>query len=203
MAAMGEDQALAQKAKEAFGRIVKPIIQEFRRAVAEGIVRDMDEEFFAYVVLGMTESIGYKLMTDPDYDLHQCAEKCLDLLALGVLPQAQAFPQIQAFPQATEPKRRSGKITDIMGEAIKVREICFGGKPYLAGRIGEGEIRVDTERIAFMLLDHTGPESIAEVTMTDGEKFKVEQDGNLIVSAASSFGLYTIPFRRARSISFA
>jgi len=196
MAAMGEDPSLAQEAKEAFASIVKPIVRDFRRAVAEGIVREFDEEFFAYAVLGMAENVGYKLMTDPNYDLHSSVEKYVDIISRGVLPQTAAHPEAQ------ETQRPSGKITDVKGEAVKVREISFGGKPYLVGRLGEGEIRLDTEKIAFILLDHTGPDCIVEVTMTDGEKTTLEQDGNLIVSAASSVGLYTIPFHRLRSISF-
>jgi len=90
----------------------------------------------------------------------------------------------------------------VKGDVVKVREISFGGKPYLAGRFGQGEVRLDTEKIAFILLDHTGPGCVVEVTMTNGEKKTLEQDGNLIVSAASSVGLYTLPFHRLRSISF-
>jgi AcrR family transcriptional regulator len=197
ISAMGEDQGLASKAKEVFGRIAKPIMQDYRRAAYEGIVRPLDEAFVGYVVLGMVESIGFRVTTDPECDVNECVEKCMDILAHGVLPR------MRSRLQAQEPARRSGKITDVRGEAVKVREICFGGKPYLTGRIGEGEIRLDTDRIAFMLLDHTGPECLAEVTMTDGEKVKLEQDGNMIVSAASPFGMYTVPFRCTRSISFA
>ena len=196
MAALSQDPILAQKAKEAFANLVKPIVRDFRRAVAEGIVREMDEEFIAYAALGMAEIVGYKLMTDPNYDLHRSVEKYVDLISHGVLPQTGAHPE------ASETRRPSGKITDVKGEAVKVREISFGGKPYLVGRLGGGEIRLDTEKIAFILLDHTGPDCIVEVTMTNGEKTTLEQDGNLIVSAASSVGLYTIPFHRLRSISF-
>jgi AcrR family transcriptional regulator len=197
MAAFGEDAGLAQKANEAIASIVKPILRDFRRAVAEGMVRDMDEEFFAYTVLGIAENIGYRLTTDPNYDLHHSVEKYVDLISRGVMPQTDARLE------AAEARRPSGKITDVRGEAVKVREISFGGKPYLLGRIGEGEIRLDTEKIAFILVDHTGPGCIVEVTMTNNEKTTLEQDGNLIVSAASSVGLYTIPFHRLRSISFA
>lgn len=196
MTAMGEDPSLARKADEAFASIMKPIVRDFRKAVEEGVVREVDEEFFAYAVLGMTENIGYKVMADPDYDLYRSVEKYMDILSRGVLPQTGARPE------AAEPQRPSGKITDVKGEAVKVREISFGGKPYLVGRLGVGEIRLDTEKIAFILLDHTGPGCIVEVTMTDGEKTTLEQDGNLIISAASSVGLYTIPFHRLRSISF-
>jgi len=196
MTAMGEDPSLAQKAKEVFASIVKPIVRDFRRAVAEGIVREIDEEFFAYAVLGMAENVGYKLMTDPNYDLYRSVEKYVDIISRGVLPQTGDHPE------AAETRRPSGKITDVKGEAVKVREIVFGGKPYLVGRLGEGEIRLDTEKIAFILLDHTGPDCTVEVTLTNGEKTTLEQDGNLIVSAASSVGLYTIPFHRLRSISF-
>ena len=196
MAALGEDPGLAQKAKEAFASIVKPIVRNFRRAIAEGVVREIDEEFFAYAILGMAENIGYKLMTDPNHDLSHSVENFVDLISNGVLPRAGAPPE------TAETRRPSGKITDVKGDAVKVREIFFGGKPYLVGRLGEGEIRLDTEKIAFILLDHTGPECIVEVTLTDGEKTTLVQDGNLIVSAASSVGLYTIPFHRLRSISF-
>ena len=196
MAAMGEDPGLAQKAKEAFANIVKPIVRDFRRAVTEGVVREVDEEFFAYAVLGMAENVGYNLMTDPNYDLYRSVEKYVDLISRGVITRTAAPPE------TAETRRPSGKITDVKGEAVKVREISFGGKPYLVGRLGEGEIRLDTEKIAFILLDHTGLDCIAEVTLTNGEKTTLEQDGNLIVSAASSVGLYTIPFHRLRSISF-
>jgi AcrR family transcriptional regulator len=196
MAAFGEDASLAQKAKEALANIVKPIVRDFRRAVSEGVVRDMDEEFFAYAVLGMAENVGYKLMTDPDSDLYRSVEKYVDVISRGVLAQAGAHPEV------AETRRPSGKITDVKGEAVKVREISFGGKPYLVGRLGEGEIRLNTQKIAFILLDHIGTDCIVEVTLTNGEKTTLEQDGNLIVSAASSVGLYTIPFHRLRSISF-
>jgi AcrR family transcriptional regulator len=196
VAAMGEDKSLAKKAKEAFAGIVKPIVQDFRRAVDEGHLRDMDDEFFAYAVLGMAENIGYRLMTDPDCDLYLSVERLVDMISRGILPRTDAHPE------TAESRRPSGKITDVKGETIKVREISFGGKPYLVGRIGEGEIRLDTEKIAFILLDHKGPDCIVDVTMTNGEKAAFEQDGNLIVSAASSVGLYTIPFHRLRSISF-
>jgi len=196
MAATGEDKILAQKANEAFARIVKPIVQDCRRAVGEGTVREMDEDFFAYAVLGMAENVGYRLMTDPSCDLYLSVEKFVNMICRGILPRTDVVPE------GSEVRRPSGKITDVRGETVKVREISFGGKPYLVGRLGEGEIRLDTENIAFILLDHTGPGCIVEVTMTNGEKTTLEQDGNLIVSAASSVGLYTLPFHRLRSISF-
>jgi AcrR family transcriptional regulator len=196
LAAMGEDPSLAKKANEAFARIVKPIVRDFRRAVDEGIARDMDDEFFAYAVLGVAENLGYKLMTDPNCDLYVSVEKCVDLISRGVLPEKGARLE------AAEARRPSGKITDVRGDVVKVREISFGGKPYLVGRLGEGEVRLDTEKIASILLDHMGAGCMVEVTMTDGAKTTIEQDGNLIVSAASSVGLYTVPFHRLRSISF-
>ncbi len=196
MAASAEDPGLAEKAREAFARIVNPFLWDFRRAVADGVVRQMDAEFFGYVVLGMLENIGYKRLADPKSDLQECIERLMDILARGILPRSNTLAPTD------EPRRRSGTITDVTGEKIKVREICFGGKPYLAGRIGGGEIRLDTERIAFILVDHAAPGCTAEVTMTDGEKTVLEQDSNLILSAASSVGLYAIPFRRLRSISF-
>jgi len=194
--AMGEDPSLARKAREALASIVKPIVRDFRRAVDEGVVREVDEEFFAYAVLGMAENVGYKLMTDPSCDLYHSVEKYVDILSHGVLPRTGLHPE------SVETQRPSGKITDVKGDVVKVREISFGGKPYLAGRFGQGEVRLDTEKIAFILLDHTGPGCVVEVTMTNGEKKTLEQDGNLIVSAASSVGLYTLPFHRLRSISF-
>jgi AcrR family transcriptional regulator len=196
MAAMGEDPLLATKAKEAFARIVRPLVQDFRKAVGEGHVRDMDDQFFAYAVLGMAESLGYKLMTDPDTDLYICVERFVDLISRGVLPQTHAAPE------ASETRRPAGKITDVKGDTVEVREISFGGKPYLVGRLGEGEIRLDTEKIAFILLDNTGTGCVAQVTLRSGEKIGLDQDGNMIVSAASSAGLYTLPFHRLRSISF-
>lgn len=197
MAAIGEDPSLAQKAKEAFASIVEPIVRDFRRAVAEGAVRDVDAEFFGYAVLGIAENVGYKLMTDPKYDLQECVEKCLDIISRGILPQAVAHPE------ATEPQRRSGAITDVKGEKVKVREISFGGDPYLVGRFGEGEIRPDMAKVAFIRLQHNGPVCTVEVAMADGETTMLEQDGNLIVSGASSVGLFTIPLQRVRTISLA
>jgi AcrR family transcriptional regulator len=196
IAAMGEDPRLAHKAREAFDRILKPILCDFRRAVSQGMVRDVDEEFFAYVVLGMAENIGYKRMTDPDFDPRESVDKLVDLLAHGVLPRQETSEQTR------NGEGRSGQITDVRGESVKVRELLFGGKTYLAGRIGEGEVRIETEKIAFLIMDHTVPECPAEVTMLDGKSSRLEPDGNTIISAASSVGLYTIPIRRVSSISF-
>lgn len=196
IAAMGEDPGLAKKAREAIASIVKWIVRDFRKALAEGIVREVDEEFFAHVVLAVAENVGYKRMTEPNFDVQQCIEKYMDIIARGVLPRAVPSPEPR------ESRRLAGKITDVKGETVKVREISFGGKPYLAGRIGDGEVRVDTERIALILQDHTRPECPIRITMKDGEKTNLELDGNMILSAASSVGLYTVPFRRVRSISF-
>ncbi len=198
IAAMGDDPDLASQSKRALGKIVEPILRDFRRAVAKGIVREVDEEFFAYVALGMAENLGYMLMTDPQFDLHEAVEKYVDLISHGVLPVAP--PSLRTAPP---PKNRSGEITDVKGESVKVREIYFGGQPSLSGRIGEGELQVDTEQIAHILLDHAAPECSMEITMKDGEISHLELDGNMIVSAASSVGLYTIPFRLVRSICFA
>ena len=75
-------------------------------------------------------------------------------------------------------------------------------KDHISEIITEGEIRLDTEKIAFILLDHTDQGCMVKVTLIGGEKTTLAQDGNTIVSAASSVGLYTIPFHRLRSISF-
>jgi AcrR family transcriptional regulator len=197
IAAAGDDDRLAHKAKEALARIVEPVVKEFRRAVTQGIIREVDEGLFACVVLGTAEYVGLMRMADPNYNLKESVDKCMDILAHGVLPQASAHPD------TAEVRRPSGEITDVKGETVKVREISFSGKPYLTGRIGEGEIRIDIARVTFMLLDHSGAECTVKVTMTDGERTTLHQDGNLIVSAACSVGYYTIPFRNVRTISFA
>lgn len=196
-ASTGEDAGIARVAKEALAKIADPIRWDLRRAVAAGAVREVDEEFFVSVLVGMAETVGYRLMNGSECDVPSCIHKCVDMIACGVIPRTAIAPRTK------EPQRRSGEITDVRGDRVKVREIYFGGKPYLAGRIGQGEIRLDTERIAYILFDPTHAEYGVKVTMTDGEQAGVELDGNMIVSAASSVGLYTIPLRRVRSISFA
>ncbi len=197
IAAMGDDPSLSHTSKEAFGRIVEPILRDFRRAVEEGMVRNVDEEVFAGILLGMAEALGFKRMTDPEFDLDGAVERYVELIARGILTASD--------PPTEKGTARNpaGEITDVGGDSVKVREVLFGGKPHLSGCIGEGDVQVHTDRVAFILLDHTAPECIAELTMEDGEKSRLELDGNMIVSAASSVGLYTIPLRRIHSISFA
>jgi AcrR family transcriptional regulator len=195
-ASTGEDAGLARIATEALARIENPMRRDLRRAIAAGVVREVDEECFVSVLVGTAESIGFRRMSGRACNVPSSMERCVDMIARGVIPRTGGAPRPK------DPQRCSGEITDVRGDRVKVREIYFGGKPHLAGRIGEGEVQLDTGRIAYILFDHTSPACAGKVTMADGEQAGVELDGNMIVSAASSVGLYTIPLRSVRSISF-
>lgn len=196
MAANGEDEGLAQKATKAIARIAGSLVRGYRSAIADGVVRDLDEEFLGYALLGIAENVGFKLVTDPRCDRHDWLEKFVDLTAHGVLSRR---------PWEREKARARGRpveITDLNGERIQVHEISFGGKPYIAGRLGAGEIRSDMEQTAFIQVRPNGPVCTAEVTLKDGQRTILHQEANLIVSGGTSMGLFTIPLNRVRSISF-
>ena len=191
----GNDPKLAEKARDTFRTLARPAIKDLRRAVRDGIAREIDEDLFGYFILGTAESLGYALMMDSRYTIEEGVELFLDFIGKGIL--------------LSEPERSRKlgtrvlywDVKDFKGKQIIIKDITIGGKTSLVGRLGEGELWVQLEDVASICTQENGPLTLASFTMQNGEHVTLEVDGDLLLSGESRLGKFLLPLRRVSQVT--
>ena len=193
----GNDPKLAEKAKDTFRTLARPAIKDLRRAVKDGVVREIDEDLFGYFILGTAESLGYALMMGSRYTIEEGIELFLDFIGKGIL--------------LSEPERsrKLGTgvhywvVKDLKGNQIIIKDITIGGKPNIVGKLGEGELWIQLENVASISTQENGPMTSASVTMRNGDQVRLEINGDLLLSGESRFGKFSLPLRRVSQVTLA
>jgi len=193
----GRDPVLAGKAKEAFKVLSAPMAKDLRRAVSEGTVHpDVDVELFAFLELCMAEGLGYWLMMESKYSLHEAVDILVQLFRKGLARNTEEKPK--------EPVGRSGpgELRDRKGVTTQLKDIMVNGKSFLPGRIGDGTMELDLARTRKVEILQEGGTCLARATLKDGNEVVLDVDGRMILSAEAPFGLFQISLDRVVSISF-
>jgi AcrR family transcriptional regulator len=193
----GNDPKLAEKAKDTFRTLARPAIKDLRRAVKDGVVREIDEDLFGYFILGTAESLGYALMMGSRYTIEEGIELFLDFIGKGIL--------------LSEPERSRELgtgvhywvVKDLKGNQIIIKDITIGGKPNIVGKLGEGELWIQLENVASISTQENGPMTSASVTMRNGDQVRLEINGDLLLSGESRFGKFLLPLRRVSQVTLA
>lgn len=193
----GPDPDLARKAKEAFRIMSAPMAKDLSRAISEGRVRtDVDVKLFAFLQLMLAEGLGYWLMMDAEYSVEEGLDALLDIFGLGLREPENEEPGGSARPADWVELRDSKGVTTLL------QCIVVNGKPFLPGRIGDGEIGLDLARTRKVEILREGEACLARATLQDGDNLVLEVDGGMIVSAEAPCGPFQISLDRVVSISF-
>ena len=192
----GPDAALALKAREAFRIMSAPMAKDLSRAISEGLVRsDVDVELFAFLQLMMAEGLGYWLMMDVECSVEEGLDALLDIFRTGLRPS------INEEQEASGAAPDWGELRDSKGVTTRLQGILVDGKPFLTGRIGDGEMGLDLARTRKVEIALEGEACLARATLSDGNDIVLEVDGGLMVTADTPCGPFRIPLARVVSLS--
>jgi len=196
LASLSQDPRLAKKAKDAFQSVMTPVKKDYRRAVADGVARDLDDELVTHMVLGAVENLGYKLMTDSRYTEEDLLEAFFDVFLNGIRHTDKDAPG------NGEPHRRAADVTNAEGETIRLESIRFGENATLSGAFATGEVQLNLEKVTGIHVQCENQRCTIDATMTDGQKISLEVEEDMILSGEAAFGVFAVPLKLLSRISF-
>jgi AcrR family transcriptional regulator len=191
----GNDQKLAEKARNTFRTLARPAIKDLRRAVRDGVAREVDADLFGYLILGAAESLGYALMMDSRYTMEEGVDIFLDFIGKGVVLSEPGSAQKSGTTRAC------WTVKDLHGAQIIIKNITIGGKPNIVGKLGEGELWIQIENVASMSVQENCPLTSALVTIRNGDEVKLEINGDLLLSGESRLGKFFLPLKRVSQVT--
>jgi len=193
----GRDEALAKKAAEAFKVMLGPIAKDLRRAIAAGELRaDVDVELYSYLQIVVAEGIGYWLMMGSRYSNESATQLMVDM--------ARSYLDKKPHEEQDRPPQRgpAGDVSDRKGFTVKAGNIRIDGKPWLQGRIGDTQVIVDLDKLAYVRFSKKKARTTGKVTMKDGQRLEIAVDAENSLTADASFGSIEVPLKNLASICF-
>jgi AcrR family transcriptional regulator/predicted DNA-binding transcriptional regulator AlpA len=86
--AHSEDPVIRKKSIESYNAVIKPVMDDLRRAQQEGIALEMDPEIVAYAIIGIMENITFRLNQDNKYSIEMGAKAIEDLFRRILTPRS-------------------------------------------------------------------------------------------------------------------
>ncbi len=189
-----DDPKRVKLAKDAFKKFLRPIISDHRVSINKGIMREMDEVLVGYAIVGLSDSMGHVLLTNPHYTLDDVLQFGSDLLNHGLL----------AYNGKREKEYQSGPIyfdiTDSQGIKTRIWNTFFEKKKYISGSLGDGTVQVNLADISSLIIEKTGSVYSALVTMNTGRKSTLKIKGDGFFSGQSHSGKFHLPIKKISRI---
>ena len=194
LALRSDDPHMARKAMECFQTINRALTKDIKRAIQNGVVREVDLEFTSFITFGMGEALGYWLMMNPKHSPEEYINKAMDLISHGLMANNSNTAG------NLDEKAFNAKVEDLDRIKIELRKIRFNKETHIEGTLGGGELQIDIEKIASVKVEKKGPDHIALVTMEAGKTITIQIDGSVMVSGESPYGNYSIPIAKVIKI---
>ncbi len=185
-----EDATIAAKARETYRTLEEPVTKDVKKAMTDGIAREVNAEVVGSLMFGMAESLGYLLLVDPTCTVDDGTEIVVDFVANGLL---------QGRSVKTETSG-SWEAKDLKGYSITLSNLRFDGKDHLTALLGEGQVDVFMGNVQRILIREDGDQCTVAITHSDGEKITVSVDSSLLVSGQSKLGRYSVQMRKLSEI---
>ena len=196
LALRGDDPNLAKKATECFQTINRAIAKDITNAIKKGHLRQVEEEFYAFISFGMVEAVGYWLLMNPNARVEEYADKIADFIHYGVIPRDENTDRY-----STRPATLNWRVEDSSGTTVGLANFRLDNKPYLEGNLGEGTLRIELGRIANFKINKQAEHHFACVTMKTNETISIQIDKAITLTGDSSFGNYEIPIAEIDSVA--
>ncbi|MFH0728747.1 MAG: TetR family transcriptional regulator [Pseudomonadota bacterium] len=188
----GNDKALANKARAGFKALTGPLVREIRQAMEEGLIRELDAEAVGFFLYGLGESMGYWLQMHPEYSITDVVDIALDLFWKGMLSRQ---PNRRQDAATAEVRTKKGVI-------MRLTQIRFDDTTSFKGRVGGGELQIDSNMISVIHIHGKGKEPQATVTMNTGENVILDVSDNMLLSGESSLGQFRILLCEVETLTF-
>jgi AcrR family transcriptional regulator/predicted DNA-binding transcriptional regulator AlpA len=106
--AAGSDPELSDFAKRIYQRLVRDIVADIEEWRKEGILKDFDPEFTAYLFLGASQLVSYRMSMDDRYSVHDFLSEALNLLlAIKLLPMIDLNPLREPYESLVDELART------------------------------------------------------------------------------------------------
>ncbi len=188
------DADLASQAKETYRTFAHPLIRDFLSDKKKSLMRDIDEESTAYLILGMGESMGRLLKINPTRTPEQLVEWALEFVIKG----------LYLDEEDTRDQELCGvywNVRDRENYTERVHNLAFNDKEHFFGEAGKWELQIPLMNIASIGLQRGGDESFsASVLLRNDQSHMLAVDGNTILSGDTGFGRCCIKLRELVSI---
>jgi len=191
-----DDEEVKENARRAYDVIIAPIRKDLEVAIASGKIRAMDAELASYAVLGVMEGLSFRLTLDSRYSNKEGA----DFIYPFLMSALTADKPCEAVEKVVEGARMT--VTDMNGTAIELSGTLFSNSPYLTGKLGDAEIKVDPLLLSTIAVSSADSKRIALLSAKNGQEISLEIDGDTIIEGDTPFGSLQIPFAKVSEISF-
>jgi len=197
IALRGKDAKLARKARDTFRTIDRPAIKDLRRAVKDGMVREIDENLIGHLIVGAAESLGYALMMDSRYTIEEGVELFLDFIGKGILKSGSEDSR------SSDMGTVQWDVVDSEGNHMAVENMTIGGDTRIVGKIGGGDLWVQLRDIASIAILKSAPAITTSVSMQNGDKVTLRIDGDPVLSGKSPYGQFFIHLGKVSRVTLA
>jgi len=177
----GEDKHLAEKATECLKSLCAPLRKDLEQAIAEGQVRPMDTDLASYLLLGINETFGHRLLMDSTYTTEDGFDIIEEFLRYALTPHNLAPMQETSFT-----------LTMTSGEAVILKGLSCNGSPHLTGSIGAGTLQVALNTISTLSFSHTENGTKAHLLTDTGNKGELSVNPSLEIEGTTELGTYAI-----------
>ncbi|BCS94687.1 hypothetical protein DSLASN_03190 [Desulfoluna limicola] len=177
----GEDRLLAQKAAECLKSLSTPLRKDLELAIAEGQVRPMDTDLAAFLLLGINETFGHRLLMDATYTTEEGFDIIEDFLRYALTPHN--LPSRQETPFT---------LTLLSGESVTLKALACNGSPHLTGAIGAGTLQIAFNTISTLSFSHTKGATKALLVTDANKKGELSVDPDLEITGTTELGMYAI-----------
>ena len=191
-----ENQVLVNKAKNTLSLMTRPIAQDIRKGMADGLFRNIDEELVGHFILAMGEGLGCRLMMDSRYTIEEGVDIMFDLLQHGLLKNAPVGRS------DSDQGPRSGDVVDIKGVRTSIRNIRFENKSHLPVKVGEAQVKISPETVSSINFYYKNSSFLAEITTKEGEYVLTETNDSLTLSGEMSIGSFHLKLSDVDSVTF-
>ena len=80
----GNDEKLIEKAMDAIKTMCTPLEKEMKQGIEKKFLKDIDKEFYAYLLYELGEATGYWLKMHPEYDAEKAIASCVNIFLNGI-----------------------------------------------------------------------------------------------------------------------
>jgi TetR/AcrR family transcriptional regulator, cholesterol catabolism regulator len=187
------DPDIAKKARDTYKILTHDLEKDLRRAIKDGVAREVNADLTSFSLLGMAEGLGHRLLIDSQYTLEEAVEVLLDVLRRTYL---------LAGNEEAEGNFRASRwaVKDSTGFTVQLGNIRFDGTAQLSGVIGEGKLALDMAKVSSIRIRRNGVPCVATVATLDGKEIILTVDNGMISSGDSDHGKYEIPVEKVSEI---
>jgi AcrR family transcriptional regulator len=183
------DPGIAGKARDVYNLLGQHLVKDMHRAMENKEIREANVEILSLLIQGMAESLGYIPLMNPAYTYELGVEVFLDFMRRGLLASGM---------ESVSQEGEYWNVEDSEGLVVQIMDIRFNGNRYLTAALREGELKVNTEGMAKIIIHQNGE---AMFINKGGEGITVKIDEGVILSGQSPFGRYSVPLLQIGSVS--